>query len=57
MGAPKNPRHPHDPSERDYKTLPPPVQLDDTVATIDADPVPDPTAGRNVEQHAALRDD
>jgi hypothetical protein len=54
MGAPEKPESA---GERDYKTLPSPVQLDDTLATVDADPVPDPTAGRNVEQHAALRDD
>jgi hypothetical protein len=51
MGAPEGS------PERDYKTLPQQVQLDDTVATVDADPVPDPNAGRNVDQHIALRDD
>jgi hypothetical protein len=55
MGAGENPQDQQ--SERDFKTLPRQVQLDDAVATVDADPVPDPTAGRNIEQHAALRDD
>ena len=57
MGAPENPQHPQGQSKRDYKRLPPQVPLDDTVGTVDADPVSDPTSGRNVEQHAALRDD
>jgi len=41
----------------DYRTLPPGVRLDETIATVDADSVPDPAAGRNVDQHRALRDD
>jgi hypothetical protein len=41
----------------DYRTLPLGVRLDDTIASVDADPVPDPVAGRNVDQHRALRDD
>lgn len=40
-----------------YRTLPPSPRLDDVVASVDADPVVDPAAGRNVDQHAALRDD
>lgn len=47
----------HRAPKRDYRTLPPSVQLDDTIASVDADPVPDPAAGRNVDQHRALRDD
>jgi hypothetical protein len=43
--------------EQDHRTLPPPVSLDETVAEVDPGPVPDPHAGRNVEQHRALRDD
>ncbi len=43
--------------ERDYRRLPPSVRLDDTIASVDADPVPDPQEGRNVDQHRALRDD
>jgi hypothetical protein len=40
-----------------YRTLPADVSLDDTVTSLDAAAVPDPHAGRNVDQHAALRDD
>jgi len=43
--------------EPDYRTLPPSVRLDETIASVDMDPVPDPAAGRNVDQHRALRDD
>lgn len=35
--------------EPDYRTLPLSVRLDETIAIVDADPVPDPAAGRNVE--------
>jgi hypothetical protein len=31
--------------------------LGETIASIDPDPVPDPDAGRNRDQHRALRDD
>jgi hypothetical protein len=41
----------------DYRTLPPGVRLDETIASVDADSVPDPAAGRNIDQHRALRDD
>lgn len=41
----------------DYRRLPAAVSLDETIATVDVDPVPDPEAGRNVDQHRALRDD
>lgn len=44
-------------SDRDYRRLPPDVAIDETIASVDADPVPDPDAGRNVDQHRALRDD
>lgn len=40
-----------------YGSLPPGVRLEETIASVDADPVPDPAAGRNVDQHRALRDD
>lgn len=50
--GPANPK-----AEQDYRTLPPDVRLDETVASVDASPVPDPDAGRNVDQHRALRDD
>lgn len=43
--------------ERDYRTLPPAVSLDETIASVDPDAAPDPNAGRNVDQHQALRDD
>ena len=38
----------------DYRTG---LSLEDTVESVDADPVPDPDGGRNRDQHAALRDD
>ena len=41
----------------DYRSLPPGVRLDETIVSVDADSVPDPAAGRNVDQHRALRDD
>ncbi len=44
-------------AEPDYRSLPRDVRLDETLASVDADPVPDPAAGRNVDQHRALRDD
>ena len=43
--------------ERDFRRLPPGVRLDETIASVEANPVPDPEAGRNVDQHRALRDD
>ena len=42
---------------RDYRNLPPHVRLDETITSVDAEPVPDPQAGRNVDQHRALSDD
>ena len=42
---------------KDYSSLPPSVRLDETVTSVDAQPVPDPEAGRNMDQHRALRDD
>ena len=41
----------------DYRHLPPPVQLDETIAGVDPDPVPDPEAGQDMEQRRALQDD
>lgn len=41
----------------DYRTLPRSVRLAETVTSLDADPIPDPQAGRNLDQHRALRDD
>jgi len=43
--------------EPDYRTLPPRTRLKDTIASVDPDLVPDPEAGRNGDQHRALRDD
>jgi hypothetical protein len=42
---------------QDYRRLPPAVRLADTIASVEVNPVPDPDAGRNVDQHRALRDD
>ena len=42
---------------KDYSTLPPVVRLDETIASVEADPMPDPQLGRNMDQHRALRDD
>ena len=42
---------------KDYSSLPPNVRLDETIASVDAEPFPDPQEGRNVDQHRALRDD
>ena len=41
----------------DYRTLPPKVGIDETIASVEPDPVPEPEAGRNLDQHRALRDD
>lgn len=40
----------------DFSELPPSTRLDDTIATVDTDPVPDPHADRNVSLDDALRD-
>ena len=45
------------PDRSAYRNLPAGIELDETVASVDADPVPDPAAGRNVDHHRALRDD
>ncbi len=42
---------------KDFNNLPPSVRLDETITSVDPEPVPDPQAGRNVDQHQALRDD
>jgi hypothetical protein len=41
----------------DYSALPPTVRLDETITSVDAAPLPDPHAGRNMDQHRALCDD
>jgi hypothetical protein len=38
-------------------TLPPGVSLDETSASVEPDAAPDPTVGRNMDQHRAVRDD
>lgn len=43
--------------EQDYRSLPPDVSLDETIAVVEPDAAPNPDAGRNVDQHRALRDD
>jgi hypothetical protein len=40
-----------------YRTLPPAARLDETIASVNADPVSDPSGGRNLDQHRASRDD
>ena len=40
----------------DYRTLPPEVRLEDTIESVEPDPVPDLEAGRNMDQNRALRD-
>jgi hypothetical protein len=55
MGTDSRPGGPK--GEQDYRTLPPEVSLDDTIASVDPDAAPDPDAGRNLDQHRALRDD
>ena len=39
------------------RTLPPVGRLDETIASVEVDSKTDPVAGRNVDQHRALRDD
>ncbi|MDN4174832.1 hypothetical protein QWY28_17855 [Nocardioides sp. SOB77] len=47
-----------EPQDRtDYTRLPAPTPIEDTVVSVDAAPLPDPHAGRNVDQHLALRED
>jgi hypothetical protein len=42
-------------SKPDYTQLPEPVKLADTVAEVDARPVPDIEAGQNTDQRIALQ--
>jgi len=46
-----------DETGQDYRSLPPQVRLEETIAGIDPGPVPDPEAGQNVDQRRALQDD
>ncbi|GIM65389.1 hypothetical protein Pve01_85820 [Planomonospora venezuelensis] len=51
MGAPDDSR------DSRFTTLPVGVRVEDTVAGVDTEHAPDPDDVRNVDQHAALRDD
>ena len=51
MGAPENPR------DSRFTTLPAGVPAEDLVAGVDTGHPPEPDDVRNVDQHAALRDD
>jgi len=51
MGAPDDARDPR------FTTLPAAVRAEDMVAGVDTGQSPDPDDVRNVDQHAALRDD
>lgn len=51
MGAPE------DRTDSRFTTLPDGVRLEDTVAGVDTRRTPEPDDVRNVEQHAATRDD
>lgn len=42
-------------SSSKYKTLPPPVKLEDTVLTVDPEPVLDPELGHNTETEFMFR--
>jgi hypothetical protein len=42
-------------SSEDYRHLPEPIRLEDTVAEVDARPVPDPEGGINPETVFVLR--
>lgn len=50
MHEPETPR-----TAADYRTLPEPVALTDTVALQETRPVPDPTGGRDTETELLLR--
>lgn len=43
------------PAKPDYRHLPVPVKLEDTIAEIDTRPVPDPDGGKDPEQIFMLR--
>jgi hypothetical protein len=42
-------------ARRDYRRLPEPVDLDETIATHETDPPPDPEGGRDPERDFMLR--
>jgi hypothetical protein len=43
------------PDEDRFKHLPKRVRLEDTVTSLDTEPVPDPEAGRNTERDFLIR--
>lgn len=43
--------------EQAFRTLPPAVDPADTIESVEPDDAPAPEAGRNLDQHRALRDD
>jgi hypothetical protein len=55
--AAEDDRHSEVKTARDFRNLPPRVRLEETIASVEPGPAPDPEAGRNVDQHRALRDD
>lgn len=46
-----------DPLKQDYRTLPPPIALEDVVESVDTHTVPDPEGGQNAAQRLVLRPD
>lgn len=48
-------QEPDDPQPNRWRHLPEPVRLEDTIAVKDAEPVPDPTRGRDPERDFMLR--
>ncbi|WP_164519535.1 hypothetical protein [Nocardioides ferulae] len=44
-------------AEGRFTALPTGPRVEQTVATVDPEDLPDPFAGRNVDQHAALNDE
>jgi hypothetical protein len=46
-----------DETRPDFRSLPPQVRLEETIASVDPGPVPEPEAGQNVDQRRALQDD
>lgn len=43
------------PDKNRFKQLPKPIPLEDTVATSDTEPVPDPEGGRDTERDFLVR--
>jgi hypothetical protein len=55
--ASEEPNLPKEPSAKGgpYSSLPKEIKLEDTIAGIESDPVPDPEAGRDAERDFMLR--